>query len=289
MKNILIITMITTLPLFAQDFLEGVRAEDLVLDRIEEVPAELAKEIDDEGFDYWFGKTQFTVYSPDSSLIAEIVNRGEDFGILLKKRFIKGGYDIKLSSDSKFLSFSMWSPTKELFHGRQVYGYGGTYIYSNETDELKPAPPFDISACWSPKENYLAGKSLKSECPTKDFWVLSIFDAESNKVRVLDSTLFFEPWNFSWSPNGQMLAYIIATKASGHVQLSPLASEVFIINKDGTGKTQITNTPEPEILVRWLPDGKSLVVERFKEAPDSITGGGDTEYVILRLRKKVAK
>ncbi len=297
MKNIITLIAISLLPLFAQGFLEGVRAEDLMLERIEKASVEMTKEIEGEGFDYWFGKTLFTVCSPDSSLIAEIVgDRGPDNGILLKdgktkkeKRFIKGGYDMKLSSDSKFLSFSMWVPAKKLFHGRQVYGYGGTYIYNIETDELKPAPSFGISACWSPKANYLAGKYVESEGLTKDFWVLSIFDAESNETKVLDRTLFFEPWNFSWSPNGKMLTYIVATKASGHIEVSPLASEVFVINKDGTGKTQITYTLQPEILVRWLPDGKSIVVERFKEIPDSITGGGDRECVILRLKRRGAK
>lgn len=260
-------------------------------------PVEIVKEIEDVGFDYWFGKTLFTACSLDSSLIAEIVgDRGPDNGIWLKdgktkkeKRFIKGGYDIKLSSDTKFLSFSMLIPAKELFHGRQVCEYGGTYIYSIETDELQPALSFGTSACWSPKANYLTGKYTESEGLGKNFWALSIFDAESNETKVLDRTLFFEPWNFSWSPNGEMLAYVVATKASGHIELSPLASEVFIINRDGTGKTQITDTPLPEILVKWLPDGKSIMVERFKEMPDSITGGGDREYVILKLKRRGVK
>jgi Tol biopolymer transport system component len=82
-----------------------------------------------------------------------------------------------------------------------------------------------------------------------------------------------------------MLTYVVATKASGEAEVSPLESDVYIINKDGSGKNQITHTLQPEVLVKWMSDGKSIVVDRYKEKPDSNMGGGEKEIVLLHLSK----
>jgi dipeptidyl aminopeptidase/acylaminoacyl peptidase len=299
-KKAITILILTLSPLLTQDFLEGVRAEDLMLDRIEPVPEAVAKEIEDESVNYWFGKTLSTAYSHDSSIIAiERTEKpgGKVIGIWLvdsktktEKQIVEGiTYDLKLSSDGKYLTFTKMVPAKELFHGRQVYEDGGTWLYNVETDKIQPLPPFGTSAAWSAKGNYLAGKYIESEGVGKNTWVLAVYDAENSTTQILDRVIFQDWWNFSWSPNGKMLVYVVATKASGHIDLSPLASEVFIINKNGTGKTQITSTTQPEVLVRWLPDGKSIMVARFKDMPDPETGVGDGEIVVLKLKKKEEK
>jgi len=293
-KRTVTLLMVGLLPLIAQDFLKGVRAEDLMLDKIAKVPVEMVKKIEDEGFDYWFGPTLFTVYSPDSTLIAELFvdsDRGSE-GIRITdrktrnvKRIIEGNDEkIKWSADGKFLAFSKMVPAKEFFHGRQYYRDGGRWVYDFETDETQPVSLGSYFE-WSPHANYLAGEYLDST----GLWVLAVYDAEGKETKVLDRVLFFEPWNFSWSPDGKMLTYVVITKASGHIEESPIESEVFIINRDGTGKTQITDTPQPEIYVKWLPDGKSIMVERFRGKPDTETGGGDKEIVILKLKKRMEK
>jgi len=295
-KKIITIMVVSILPLLAQeDFLEGVKAGDLMLDRIEAVPVETAKEIENSGFDYWFGPVLSVAYSPNTTLIAEERTEkpgGRIIGVWIvdsatntEKRIIEGiAYDLKWSADGKFLAFRKMVPKKELFHGRRVYGDGGLWLYNVETDEMQPVPLGSYFE-WSPQGNYLAGKHLDST----GLWALAIYNAEREETKVLDRVLFFEPWNFCWSPDGEMLTYVVATKTSGHIECSPIESEVFIINRDGTGKTQITYTMQPEILVKWLPDGKSIMVERFKEMPDPVTGGSDTEIVILKLKKRRRK
>lgn len=280
------------MPLFAdEDFLKGVRAEDLMVERIEEAPSEMVKEIEDAGFDYWFGKTLFSVYSPDSLLLAEIVsNRGLNNGIRLiyrktKKevKFIIGGYNIHWSPNGKFLAYDKMVPCKELYHGRQTYQDGGRWIYNINENKEERIPISDYYD-WSPKANLLAGNQYYG-----DSLKFVLYDPSTAETRLLDKTLFFDFWNFSWSPDGNMLVYVVATKVEGNVELSPIESDVFVINRDGTGKMQITHTPEPEISVKWLPDGKSIVVERFKQTPDLANGGGSTEIVILKLTKREKK
>jgi hypothetical protein len=75
-KKTITMLMLCLLPLIAQDdFLKGVRAEDLSLDRIEAVPAEIVEEIENmenTGMDYWSCTILSVAYSPDSTLIAEL-------------------------------------------------------------------------------------------------------------------------------------------------------------------------------------------------------------------------
>ncbi len=294
MSRILAITLIILLPLFAQEFLEGVRAEDLELERIEEIPVEMKTKIENEGDTYWDGVILYSTYTKDSTLFAEVrfdKPGGKSTGVWLvdqktknEKQIVAGVvYNLKWSPDGKFLAYDKMVPCEKLYHGRETYRDGGRWMYSIK-DNKERRIPFSDYYEWSPQMNLLAGNQYYG-----DSLKLVVYDAESSRTLVLDKTLFFEPWNFSWSPDGNMLAYVVATKASGHIQLSPIESEVFVINCDGSGKTKITHTPEPELQVKWLPDGKSIVVERFKETPDPATGDAPTEIVILKLKKKGKK
>ena len=60
----------------------------------------------------------------------------------------------------------------------------------------------------------------------------------------------------TWSPDGNYILYNIS-KDDGHRLLE---SELFVIKADGTGKTQLTFTPdEMEMRASWSPDGKNIV------------------------------
>jgi hypothetical protein len=61
------------LPLIAQtDFLEGITANDLMLDTIETPSDSIVQAIEGSGFEFWFGPTQVVAFSPDSALQAEV-------------------------------------------------------------------------------------------------------------------------------------------------------------------------------------------------------------------------
>ena len=285
--------MVSITYLLAQaNFLQGIKAEDLMLDRIEKVSADVAEEIADKGVDYWYGTTLNAAYSPDGLFYAEERTDkpgGKVIGVWIinsktkeEKKVITGiVYDLKWSATGKFLAFSKMVPTKEPFQRKQVYGDGGRWVYNIETDKLQSVPLGSFFE-WSSRNNWLAGSYVDSA----GCWLLAVYDAGKQKTEILDRVLYYDWWNFSWSANGEMLAYVVATKASGHIECAPIESEVFVINRDGTGKTQITHTSQPEIFVKWLSDGKSIMVERYKEMPDSVTGGGDIENVVLKLRKR---
>lgn len=282
-KKATIVLLLGLLPLLAWgDFLDGVKAEDLMLDRIEAVPAQIASEVEKEGFDYWLGKVSFTAHSPDGLMLAELViERSRSYGLRLidtqtkqEELIVEGNVqNIRWSPDSRYTAFYMLTPTN-----------GHTSVYDVKQRNMQSVP-FGSNFEWSSQGSYLAGKYID----TAGSWVLAIYNAMDKNTKIIDRIMFCEPWNFSWSPNGEMLVYTVASKTSGCIETSPIRSDVFVINRDGTGKTQITNTPEPEILVKWLADGGNILVERFEEMPDTIYGGGEKELVILKLKLRESR
>ena len=60
----------------------------------------------------------------------------------------------------------------------------------------------------------------------------------------------------SWSPDSTKIIYMIE-EDDGH---AITASDLYVINADGTGKKQLTDTPdELESDPRWTPDGTKVV------------------------------
>ena len=94
--------------------------------------------------------------------------------------------------------------------------------------------------------------------------VLLVIDIESGTRTVLEVPPYrFLDIPFSWSPEGRMIAYCLSEKAEMQPDWQSVDSEVFVINADGTGKTQLTDTAEVEGYLKWMPDGRRILVERI--------------------------
>ena len=59
----------------------------------------------------------------------------------------------------------------------------------------------------------------------------------------------------TWSPDGSQIAY--------HTYPDGGQGEIFVMNEDGTGKTNITNTPGGEWWPDWSPDGSTIAFHVF--------------------------
>lgn len=84
-------------------------------------------------------------------------------------------------------------------------------------------------------------------------WNIGIITININSGSTIELGEGNEP---TWSPDGNYILYNIS-KDDGHRLLE---SELFVIKADGTGKTQLTFTPdEIELHASWSPDGKNIV------------------------------
>jgi hypothetical protein len=276
--------MLSLLPLIAQeDFLKGVKAENLMLDRIEAAPLEIIKEAEYDEIDFWHGPTIFDPLSPDGSMIAE----DRDGAIWLVdvntnnvRQIAKGVYeDIKWSATGEFLAFIELLSVHDETRNIDAYDNERLCVCNVENGEIMILISIkgrSIEYSWSPADDYLAFFCSPDNGVHLGLYVFDL----AHVIIKLDSLPPCE-LNFSLSPNGQMLAYPLAEK----VTASPPTwdcysedSEIFIINRDGTGKTQITSTPEVEQYVKWSIDGTKLLVKTNKN-----------QYFDLVLKKKEKK
>lgn len=62
----------------------------------------------------------------------------------------------------------------------------------------------------------------------------------------------------AWSPDGSKLAFMVGTD-DGHTYLS---ADIYVVNADGTGLTNLTNSPDRlEMHATWSPDGQTIAYD----------------------------
>jgi len=93
---------------------------------------------------------------------------------------------------------------------------------------------------------------ILSLCSIKDFGgVYRIMDIDGSNFVDLD----LRTSGARWSPDSRYIIYQLTRDSEFTIE----ASELYVIRADGTGKTQLTNTPdEIELDPHWSPDGKRI-------------------------------
>ena len=74
----------------------------------------------------------------------------------------------------------------------------------------------------------------------------------SNQVQLTSGPNYIE--GFSWAPDGARLAFSAQFRAQS--QKLPPQYNIYVINADGSGQMQITNSNSDDKWPAWSPDGK---------------------------------
>ncbi|MEO0127033.1 MAG: hypothetical protein ABIL44_04710 [candidate division WOR-3 bacterium] len=293
MRHIIIIAIISLLPLFAdEDFLKGVRAEDLMLERIETPAAEDTVGISD--WSKYFFNSQNEAISFNGQLRAEVRTEGEfGDGIYVTDLRTK---EVKYIDDR--CEMPKWAPqgnllaylkqkkrVGEYYRGQQLYGGCELWVYDfNEDIKIKVTDNIAVEEfVWSKNGNILVftydSMGVKNETPL----FLAAVDITSKKITIIDRGSPYTDMAFTVSPDGRMVAYCKPLSWKLMSEWYVTNSEIFIANIDGTGRTKITNTYAVEEMVKWCDDGKTLIVEQVGQDPFN---SAFPKYVKIVLKKK---
>ena len=299
-KCTLAILLINSMYLSAQsNFLTDVRTEGLMLDRTDVIANEIKKEIEKKGIDYWFLSTDDITYSVDRSFVAEERKKktnGKPLGlwILDTKSNIETHItsniisSMEWSVDNKYLAYLQYEFTPDpkianrsrnpVFNSERLCVYNHQ---SGKVDSVVFMKGFAIKHKWSPVGNRLAYSYVDNESKR---YALVVLDLEADEIFLIDNIILCDLWNFDWAPTGEMLVYTKPLEIDRLVNEEvPLKSEIYIFDYDGSNKTQLTESSEAELFVKWLPDGMNIVTEVVR---DPASGYAPTHRIILLQRKE---
>ena len=139
------------------------------------------------------------------------------------------------------VSDGSWSPDSTKFAYLHT---GNIWIYSlddNRATQYTNTSEYHLYVAWSPIGNNLLVNGRKDEVGN-----LYNFDIDSgtfDQITSLDSGIWV---NGHWSPDGEKIAY------------NGTDDQLFVINSDGTGNTQLTEFDVVNFYTRWSPDGSKL-------------------------------
>jgi len=194
----------------------------------------------------------------------------------LFKRALSSSVDVPISTRPGVNITGAWSPDGTKI-ALAMSKDGNTELYTVNRDGSSPVRltvtnSANLSPSWSPDGSKLAFVSDRLGKPH-----LFVMDANGGNLRRL-TTNGGNNFNPAWSPKGDKIAY---THQAGGFQ-------IFVINADGTGDTQLTTAGSNE-RPRWSPDGRLIAFSSKRNGSEDIyvmraDGSGQTK--VSRSRGK---
>jgi hypothetical protein len=142
--------------------------------------------------------------------------------------------------------------------------------------EHRTMPHVDVLAFdFAPDSKTLAFSGSGSDDPEDEglFGVLLLDLATSRLTRVTDHF----GRELAFSPDGVRIAFV-DERVNEDTGLTD--QDIFVVNRDGTGLTQLTHTRRPESAPRWSPDGSKLAFVRSSEGIEGYPDAGTEIYVL---------
>jgi Tol biopolymer transport system component len=159
---------------------------------------------------------------------------------------VRGRYNGKIvfTSDRHNKALSVWTMNPD--------GSSPTRLTDDKSrSERLPSfsPVYDSSPVWSPDGTKIAFIS------NRDYlFSLYVMNADGTNAQRLTDRL--EPGQPAWSPNGGKIAF--SAGISFTVGMGKGFSDIYVVNMDGTGLTQLTRDSGINSTPTWLPDGKQI-------------------------------
>lgn len=102
---------------------------------------------------------------------------------------------------------------------------------------------------------------------SSDFLDIHLLDVDTLEVSRLTNTPGEDEFNFAWSPNGERIAFCRVsndTNGDGAINLND-HSDLFLVNPDGSGETNLTRGLHSAFSPSWSPDSQQIVFSAYDQ------------------------
>lgn len=113
---------------------------------------------------------------------------------------------------------------------------------------LTYSPGWDGTPDWSPSGKQIAFTSWRSQP-----YAVHVMNDDGPNIRQITSGGTQGDWMPSWSPDGKQIVF------ASWIDYANRISELFVVNSDGIGRTQITALSKATFGPRWSPDGRQIL------------------------------
>ena len=212
-------------------------------------------------------------WSPDGSMLAFESVTGNAFNLYVINA--DGSGVRQLTHSTKHTDVQpAWSPdgTKIAFSRQDMQGRGGIWVVAVDGSSLvhlTGEAHQNSHPNWSPDGSTIAFESDRTG--GHDLWLMN---ADGSNQRPLLSTPDVQEENPNWSPDGSQIAFDSCPSVSYPCPGSP-DYNIYVVNPDGTGLTQITTDPKIDANPVWSPNGLHMVYRS--------DASGNTEVWRIRL------
>lgn len=132
---------------------------------------------------------------------------------------------------------------------------------SGATQALLAESYHEKSGVWSPKGQMLAFESNRDGTRFQIFLYMPN-GSTGQKIRQLTDSPSCSNWAPAWSPDG--------TKIVFYSDCENAQRDIFVMNRDGLGRRNLTNSRDQDRYPVWSPDGKMIAFSSFRDNKSQI-------------------